>query len=369
MLIEKTTFHEGGDNDNVVTLYSLTNGRLTVKIIDYGATIVQIRYPDRDHIERDVVLGFDEFASYKSKLNPYFGSTIGRVANRIAKGTFRLNEQQYQLYQNNGENSLHGGLIGFDKRQWKLSNEADRSITLMYESFDGEEGYPGTLIIKVRFEITDSDELQIEYEAQLKNQDLLNVNKTIVSLTNHSYFNLNGCYDQDSLNVLDHKICLYAREFLEVDDDLIPTGRILPVKDTVMEFAEQPLRTIGERKFPYDHCYVLVNDSIEWKCTTRRPLRLAAEVYSQRTGIKMSFMTDEPAFQFYIGGFIPEHGLQTKKTQTSEMISLGKNSGFCLEAQRFPDAINHDGWRKQVILATNDIYRQQTIYQFKIANI
>ncbi|KAH9426227.1 hypothetical protein DERP_007167 [Dermatophagoides pteronyssinus] len=369
MPIEKTIFHNGGDNDNIVTLYSLTNGRLMVKIIDYGATIVQIKYPDNNQIERDLVLGFDDIFGYKSKLNPYFGSTIGRFANRIANGTFCLDGQQYHLHRNNGENSLHGGQIGFDKRQWKLSNETDYSITLMYRSFDGEEGYPGTLIIKVRFEITDSDELQIEYEAKLEQQDSTNVDKTIVSLTNHSYFNLNGCYDQNSTKILDHKICLYAQNYLEIDDNLIPTGRILSVKDTVMEFPKQPLRTIGERNFSYDHCYVLINDSNEWDLKTKRPLRLAAEAYSEKTGIKMSFMTDEPAFQFYIGGFISDKGLQTKKSQSSEFLSLGKNSGFCFEAQRFPNAINHDSWRNQVILTANDIYTQKTVYKFNLANV
>lgn len=157
MPIEKTIFHDDG-NDNVVTLYSLTNGRLTVKIIDYGATIVQILYPDHNHIERDVVLGFDDLDGYRSELNPYFGSTIGRVANRIANGKFCLNGKQYQLYTNNVHYSLHGGRIGFDKRQWKLSNETDRSITLMYQSNDGEEGYPGTLIVWIQFKVTDSED-------------------------------------------------------------------------------------------------------------------------------------------------------------------------------------------------------------------
>lgn len=356
---------ENDSNSDPITLYTLSNKKetLLVKIIDYGATIVQILFHDKDLIQRNVVLGYDNLYNYHNSNSNrgYFGATIGRVSNRIANGSFCLNGNHYQLYQNNGSNSLHGGLVGFDRKKWESISYTSNSLKLKYRSPDGEENYPGTLITTVTFTVTDSNELKIKYEAKI--EDSSNI-ATILSLTNHSYFNLNGAYNEESSTILDHKVRIYSDYVLEVDSNLIPTGNIKPVIGTPLEFnSNSKLFTIGERNFHYDHCFVLENDcTSQWKLLQipDRAIKLAAEIYSPRTGIQLSFSTNEPSFQFYTGEFIQPF----KHAENS--FTFGPNSGFALEAQRFTNAINVDKWKNQVILRKNDEYSQETIYKFDI---
>lgn len=356
---------ENDSNSDPITLYTLSNKAKTliVKIIDYGATIVQILFHDQDLIQRNVVLGYDNLNNYRnSNYNrSYFGATIGRVSNRIANGSFYLNGHHYQLYQNNGPNSLHGGQIGFDKRKWELISNTPNLLKLKYRSPDGEENYPGTLITTITFTVTESNELKIKYEAKLEEPTDIS---TILSLTNHSYFNLNGNYDEESSKIFDHKVRIYSDYFLEVDSDLIPTGNIKSVIETPLEFnSNSKIFTIGERNFHYDHSFVLYNDpTSQWKLLQipDRKIKLAAEIYSSRTGIRLTFSTNEPSFQFYTGEYIQPF----KHAQNS--FTLGPNSGFALEAQRFTNAINVDKWKNQVILKGKDEYSQETIYKFDI---
>jgi len=368
MPVTKSTFDQASN----VTLYTIANASkgLQVKIIDYGATLVSVIFADRNKVPRDVVLGFDTLDGYQNKglRNPYFGASVGRVANRIANASFALNGKRYELFANNGANSLHGGAQGFDKRKWSLAAEDESSITLEYLSADGEENYPGALKVQIKFSVTDSNELRLEYSAKLLEKD--QSTETIVNLTNHTYFNLNGVFSEESSTILDNVVLMKASKYLEIDDALIPTGVVAPTKGTLLDFSEP--HSIGERTHQvvpngYDHCYVLDDDATKFRINPQQ-LEKAVEVFAPQTGIKMTMKTTEPAFQLYTGSKIVD-GHKPKSTQSTNVsVKIGSYSGFCLEAQRYPDAINKDQWRKQVVLSGGHEYKQTTIYQFEISN-
>lgn len=366
MPVTKSTF----DQANNVTLFTITNAsnQLTVKVADYGATLVSVIFADRSNTPRDLVLGFDDLAGYQSKAlrNPYFGASIGRVANRIANASFALNGHQYQLYANNGANSLHGGAKGFDKRKWSLVGEDAFSVTLSLKSESGEEGYPGAVTVQIKFSVTGDNELHIEYSAKLQEDQSV---ETIVNLTNHTYFNLNGVFSNESSKILDHLVLMQAGKYLPVEDNLIPTGTIAPVAGTLLDFSDRP-HTIGERTYQvaangYDHCFVLDDDQFR---IDPGPLKKAVEVFAPLTGIKLTMSTTEPAFQFYAGSKIVD-GHKPKKSQTTDpTVRVGSYSGFCLEAQRFPDAVNKEEWREQVTLSGGQQYTQTTVYKLELAD-
>jgi aldose 1-epimerase len=347
--IEKQAFGKTADG-TPVDLYTLTNDKgLEAKITTYGGIIVSLKVPDRNGMLGDVVLGYGALEGYL-KDNPYFGALIGRYANRIAKGRFTLDDIKYQLAQNNGENHLHGGVVGFDKVTWKakeLTSKNGVGLHLTYISHDGEEGYPGKLPVTVVYALTNKNELRIDYSATTDE-------KTIVNLTNHSYFNLAGAGMGD---VLGHELMLNAVEFTPVDKDLIPTGEITPVKGTPMDFTK-PTR-IGARineKYKqlifglgYDHNWVLSGSNGK--------LALAARVFEATTGRIMEVYTTEPGMQFYSGNFLD--GTITGK----DGRVYYKRYGFCLEAQHFPDSPNKPNF-PSTVLYPNQEYRQTTIYKF-----
>ncbi len=328
----------------VVELYTLTNSKgMSAKIMTYGATVTQLIVPDRKGTPGDVILGFTTLEQYEAD-QPYLGAIVGRVGNRIAKGRFRLDGIEYKLATNNGPNHLHGGLRGFDKAVWEakpVASPEGPSIQFSYVSVDGEEGYPGNLSCKVVYTLTDDNELKIDYTATTDKS-------TPINLTNHAYFNLAG---PGSGDVLGHELMLAAQHYTPVDDALIPTGEIAPVKNTPMDFTK-PAR-IGARinkvQGGYDHNYVLDSGG------SKTPV-LAARVREPKTGRVMEVLTTQPGIQFYTGNFLD-----------GKLSGIGgaykKHYGFCLETQHFPDSVNHPNF-PSVILAPGQTYRETTVYRF-----
>ena len=335
---------------SAVTLYTFRNAHGTeVKIIDYGGIITSLKTADRSGVFEDVVLGYDSLSGYM-KAPSFFGCIVGRYGNRIAKGQFTLDGKKYNLVKNNGENHLHGGTKGFDKVMWEAtpSTSADgASLKLTYVSKDMEEGYPGNLHVTVTYTLTNDNELKIDYEATTDK-------KTVLNLTNHSYFNLSG---NTKRNILDHKLSLAASKFLPVDATLIPTGELKAVKGTPFDFTSPEI--IGKRindEHPqikagigYDHCWVFDKPL--------GTLGLGATVYDTLSGRYMEMFTTEPGTQFYSGNFL--NGTVTGKFN----MVYEKRYGMCLETQHFPDSPNKPEF-PSVVLSPGETYKTQTIYKF-----
>lgn len=328
-----------------VDLYTLTNANgLKVGIINYGGILTSLHVPDRSGNLADIVLGYDSLDEY-TRDAAHFGATIGRYANRIAKGKFTLNGVEYTLAANNGPNHLHGGVKGFDKVVWNaeaIEENNSLSVKLTYLSKDGEEGYPGNLSCTVIYTLTNRNELKISYEAKTDKP-------TIINLTHHSYFNLAG---HNSGDILGHILTLNADHFLGVDDELIPTGQIEPVKDTPMDFTRpMPIGSrIAQVKGGYDHNYVLNNSD--------GSLALAASVYEPGTGRVMQILTTEPGIQFYSGNFLNGSG-------KGKNAVYNKHNGFCLETQHFPDSPNNLDF-PSVVLNPGEKYTHLTVHKFSV---
>jgi aldose 1-epimerase len=321
-----------------VHLYTLQDeDGFEVAITNYGGAVVSLKVPDRNGVFADIVLGFETLEEYVQ--NPrYFGGLIGRHANRIGGGKFSLNGTQYQLTRNNGANHLHGGARGFDKRVWEALDQTDRgavSLRLRYVSRDGEEGYPGNVRAEVSYTLA-GYELRMDYEATTDRD-------TIVSLTNHSYFNLAGCGD-----ILGHELTLHANAFTPVSEDLIPTGEVQSVADSNMDFREsRPIASGG-----YDHNFVLSDYD--------GSLRSAVRLYEPRSGRLLEILTTEPGIQFYSGNFLD--GSFAGKGG----IVYNKYAGLCLEPQHFPDAPNHPNF-PSTVLKPGEVYRHVSVYRFSCA--
>jgi aldose 1-epimerase len=343
--VEKMLWGKTADG-TAVDLYVLTNGKITAKVMTLGGIVTELDVPDRDGSLADVVLGFDNLQSYLAG-HPHFGAITGRFANRIAKGRFTLDGKEYKLAVNNGPNSLHGGLKGFDKVVWKgedVSGTDGPAVKMSYLSPDGEEGYPGNLSVSVTYTLTSDDALRIDYSA-------VTDKPTPVNLTNHSYFNLAG---HGSGPILGHELMLAADDYTVADDTLIPTGEIKSVRGTPLDFTTPTAigaridQLSGDPK-GYDHNYVIRHD-------TRSPA-LAARVYEPKTGRVMEMYTTEPGVQLYTA-----NGLDGKLKGKGGAV-YGKHQAFCLEAQHFPDSVNHDTF-PSTILRPGSMYRQTTIYRF-----
>lgn len=347
MSITKTYFGKTNDGQ-AVDLYTLTNAnKMTIKITNYGGIVTSITAPDKNGELDDVVLGFDTLEKYLEG-HPYFGAIVGRYGNRIAKGQFTLKGVTCKLAANNGENHLHGGIKGFDKVVWKakeIKRENEVGVRLSYLSKDGEEGYPGNLSAVVTYTLTNGNELKIHYEA---GTDKL----TPVNLTHHSYFNLGGAGSGD---ILGHVLTLHADRYTPVDEGLIPTGELKPVKDTPMDFTTSTEigKRIHEVKGGYDHNYVLNN----WN-EVQPFLRLAAKVKEPVSGRVMEVWTTEPGMQFYSGNFL-DGTITGKKGKVYH-----KHYGFCLETQHFPDSPNKPNF-PSTILGPGEKYTHTTVYTFK----
>lgn len=329
-----------------VAMYTLTNkAGVTARIMTYGATLVSLNVPDRNGNKADVVLGFDKLEDYVDK-SPYFGTIAGRYANRIAKGQFTLDGETYKLAVNNGPNSLHGGLKGFDKKVWKavpVMNEAGPSVAFSCVSADREEGYPGTLVSTVTYTLTSDNTLRIEYAAMTDQA-------TPINLTNHTYFNLAGKGD-----VKNHVVEMDVDKYTPVDATLIPTGVVAPVEGTPFDFRKphaigERLLQVGDEPKGYDHNYV----------RGKEDFGRAVRVTEPTSGRVLTMYTDEPAFQFYTSNFL-DGTLVGKGGQ-----KYAQYSGFCLEAQHYPDSPNQPKF-PSTILRPGEVYRQRTEYRFSVA--
>ena len=347
--ITKETFGKTADGKEV-SMFTLVNAKgYKARVTDFGAKLVALEAPDRNGKTADVVLGYDKFDQYYS-VDKFSGSTVGRCANRMAKGRFTLDNVEYQLAINNAPNNLHGGPLGFHSVLWKsevIQRKGFPSLKLTYHSPDGEEGFPGNMDVTVIYTWTDDNALTIEYEATTDKNTLCN-------LTNHAIFNLRGAGNGDILN---HEMMLAADAFTPVDSTLIPTGEIRPVKGTVMDFTSPvPIGKRIKEKYEqlvkgkgYDHNFVL---------NTKNSIKnLAASVYEPESGRVMEVYTTEPGIQFYSGNFLK--GKEIGKDNKTYPF----RSGFALEAQKFPDAPNHPNF-PSVVLKKGEKYSQVTIYKF-----
>jgi len=333
----------------VVDEIILTNANgMEVKIITYGGIITSVRVPDRDGKIDNVTLGFNNLTDYENR-NVYFGTITGRYANRIAGGKFTLNGTPYTLALNDGANTLHGGLKGFDKKVWK-AKAINGGVELSYLSPDGEEGYPGNLSAKVVYSLTDDNGLRIDYSATTDKP-------TIVNLTNHAYFNLSG---EGSGSIQDHILTLNADRFTPVDGTLIPTGEFASVERTPLDFRMPKAIAPGQRSNHeqivlgrgYDHNWVLNRPNFE-----DTSLLFAARVYDPHSGRTMEVWTTEPGIQFYAGNF-----LDATRVGASGRI-YRQSDGLALETQHFPDSPNQPNFPSSV-LNPGETYSTTTIYKF-----
>ena len=324
--------------------YTLTNKNgMVVKILNYGGTVTDIITPDKNGKMGDVVLGYDSLAGYRQTGNPYFGCLVGRYANRIANAKFTLDGKEYTLASNDGTNTLHGGLKGFDKVIWFVKLFTDSSLLLSYLSKDGEEGYPGNLSVDVMYSLSDDNGLKIEYAAT-------GDKATPINLTNHCYFNLSAGGDS---TILDHELMLKADKYTPVDKTLIPTGKIDDVKATPMDFTSS--KKIGRDIAQvtgggYDHNWVFQKPENRFD--------MIATLYHQPSGRYMEVRTTEPGIQFYSGNF-----LNGTLKNTRGGIKYGKHAGLCLETQHFPDSPNQPAF-PTAILQPGETYQQITVYKF-----
>jgi aldose 1-epimerase len=333
-----------------VMLYTLKNTKgATATVSNYGGTVVSLTMPDRNGQFGDVVLGFKKLADYEKK-SPYFGCLVGRYGNRIAKGTFSLDGKTYHLAINNPPNSLHGGLRGFDKVIWgatPMETKEGPALKLTYTSCDGEEGYPGTLSVTATYTLTDRNELRVVFTATTDQ-------KTVVNLTHHSYFNLAG---EGNGDILGHVVTLKANRFTPVDKNLIPNGKLEPVKGTPFDFRKPT--AIGERisqpdqqlQFGggYDHNWIA--DKLPGH------LGVVAKVEEPKSGRVMEVLSTEPGVQFYTGNFLD--GTLVGKSGKPYAF----RNGFCLEPQHYPDSPNHPEF-PSVVLKPGQTYKNTIIYRF-----
>ena len=316
---------------------------ITATLMSYGAILLSVKAPDRNGTTDEITLGFDSLDGYLGE-HPYFGATIGRCANRIDSGRFTLGGAEYTLACNeNGRHHLHGGNRGFDKVMWKPQAGTD-SVTFSYESSDGEEGYPGNLKVMVTYSLNSDNELRFDYEAETDRP-------TPVNLTNHTYWNLAGA---GSGSILGHELFMRCREYLPVDEKLIPTGELKDVHGTPMDFTQ--IRTLGERIDAagggYDHCYVI--DPHPQDSTGE--LKDVCAICDPKTGRCIEIRTNQPGVQLYTGNFLD--GIKGRGGARYD-----KHSAFCLETQNFPNAINIPSF-PSAILEPGSVYRHTTVHRF-----
>ena len=337
-------------NGQKILEYTLANSQgFSLSVLNYGGVITRLMTPDRQGKLSNVVLGYDNFEFYEAN-SPYFGAIIGRYANRISNASFRLGNEHFALTQNDGGHHLHGGFRGFDKVIWtieshKTQNEA--SLRLRYLSRDSEEGYPGNLNVAVTYTIDENNQWSIDYHATTDKE-------TIINLTQHSYFNLSGDFNQE---ILDHRLQLESRFYLPIDSDNLPNAGLSPVAGTPFDFGKSTqigaqlsaLVTESDARAGYDHCFAL--DSFD------DSLKKVAQIIQPSSGRQMDVFTTKPGVQFYTAHFPkdqypnPQGGYYKSRT------------GFCLETQNFPDAPNQLSF-PSAILRPGEIYQHKTVYKF-----
>lgn len=328
------------------TLYVLENkNHTTAKVTDYGATLVSFLFTDKNQKVQDVVLGYDDVRAYEEN-TCFFGASIGRNGNRIANSQLTINGKSWKVEANENGNNLHSGKNGFHNRMWKVIDTSDTSITFSHFSPQEEQGFPGNMEVEITYTITENDTLEISYKAKADTD-------TVMNFTNHSYFNLGG---HDSGDVTNQKLQILADAYTPVkDSESIPTGEIAPVAGTPMDF--RTMKTIGQDidaefeqlRFTggYDHNYVLSEKPGEMK--------VMANAYCEQSGLGMEAATDCCGVQFYAGNFIEEH-----KGKNGAVYN--KYSGFCLESQFYPNAVNQENFASPIVKA-GDVYHSKTTYR------
>lgn len=351
MSIEKKFFGKT-KNGTDVYMYTLKNiNGMEAEIINYGGILVSLRVPDRNKKLCDVVLGYDNFESYEKDKN-HFGAIIGRHANRIGGAEFEIKGIKYNVAKNEGQNHIHGGFEGFDKKIWEgkiIEKDNKELLELSYLSKDGEEGYPGNLNVRVYYSLTNDNAIHIHYYA-VSDKD------TVVNLTNHSYFNLTGDGTQ---SILDEKLYINAEKFTANDEHSLPTGEIRNVLNTPLDFTK--LTKVGDRidneydqlKFGkgYDHNWILnSNGDVSKK---------AAEVVDEKSGIAMETYTTMPGLQIYTANCL-DGSLKGKGGKT-----YGKRDAICLESQYFPNSMRHKEF-PSIVLTSGSVYDSETIYKFNV---
>jgi aldose 1-epimerase len=334
-------------NGQTVTAYTMVNDHgMEVNSIDYGCIIIKILVPNSKGTIENVVLGFDTLEEYQ-QYSPYFGAVVGRHAGRIANAEITLDGITYQLAKNNNGNNLHGGLIGFDKKIWDTEIiEEEDSITLefTYLSKDGEEGYPGNLNIMMKYTLNNANELLITYEG-------VSDKRTVVNVTNHSYFNLSGNLKKD---ILDHTLTLKSDRFLELNEELIPTGELLPVENTSFDFrsgrkikdgtkTNEPQNILAGKG--YDHPFLLADNQNK-----------EIQLYDEESGRCIEIETDQPAVVLYTGN-------QLEDNFSIRGVASRSYLGLCLETQGLPDSLNHPHF-PSAILEKDEVYKSVTKYKF-----
>lgn len=348
MLIMREFTYGLDSKGNAATAYELRNANgMTVTVTDFGATLVKLEVPSKFGELVDVILGFDDVKGYEEGCSSQ-GATVGRIANRIGGAKFTLNEKEYTLVANNGVNNLHSGTDHYNVRMWKTNVISENQVAFVLNSPDGDQGYPGAVEFTVTYTLTEENELRIDYHG-VPDAD------TIINMTNHSYFNLDGYRGND---VLEQKIWLDADAFTKATADSIPTGEILSVEGTPMDWrvAKAIGSEIAEDYEPlvfgngYDHNWVLNN---------KGELKIVGSLESCNTGIQMEVSTDLPGIQIYTGNFLDE--IEVGKGG----LSFKPRAGVCFETQLFPDAIHHDNFQSPIVRA-GEVYQTTTIFKFKV---
>jgi aldose 1-epimerase len=327
-------------NGKKVKLYTLKAGDLRLSLTDFGATWTSLIVPSPKTGKADVLLGFSALEGFLHNI-PFFGVTVGRVANRIKDAAFTLNGMTHRLEANDGNNTLHGGNRGFDKLLWKSeAYEENEGVYVRFEleSPDGDCGFPGNLKAAVSYGLTKSNEIVANYHVAVDRP-------CPVNLTNHAYFNLAG---EGKGNILSHEVLLYSGAYLEVGDILIPTGRTVPVQGTAFNFRQRRKIDAGGTFEGYDHCFVVDGEADK--------LRPCAEVYEPYSGRSMKVFTTQPGVQFYTGNFL--NGVMGKQGSC-----YAKHSGFCLETQHFPDSPNQSGFPSCIFGPEKDYY-EKSVFAF-----
>ena len=339
MSITKKPF--GNFENNPVTAFTISNEKgMQVTVINYGATITQIITPDKEGIASNVILGFDSLDGYIQNGHQFHGCAVGRYANRIANSKFMLDGTGYQLASTHKNFCLHGGIKGFDKVWWDIEEQDDCSLKLTYLSKDGEEGFPGNLHIELIYKLTPDNELIMDYTA-------LTDKPTPINLTSHCYFNLSAGKESTILN---HKLSIFASQYTEADENLVPTGQLAFLETTPMDFSNA--KAVGKDiklSGGYDHNMILNSSNGK-----------AAELFDATSGRFMEMFTTEPAVQFYSG-----NALHFDNEANNTKSSFVKHAGLCLEAQHYPNSPNEPAF-PNTILRPGEEYRQTTSYKFSI---
>ena len=336
-------------NNKDVLLYVIENEKMQVSITNFGARLVSLNVKDKNNKLTNVILGYDSAEEYIKNTNNFYGAVVGRYGNRIAKGAFTLNGNTYQLEINNGPNSLHGGKNGVFNKVWDVKSQDKDEITLEYNSPDGEAGYPGNVTMQVTYRVNSQGGLEIQYEG-------VTDKPTVLNLTNHAYFNLNG---EGDTTILDHELWIDADAYTEVTKSLIPTGKSIKVSGTPFDFTKSKLIGKDIKKSDVQLTYGKGYDH-NFELNRKEGFAEVAKLYSPNTGIEMKIFTTEPGLQFYSGNF-----MNASEPKGKGGKSYPYRSALCLETQHFPDSPNHPHY-PSTTLSPGQKYTSKSEYRFSV---